>query len=119
MKTLVTLLSTAILAIATIGTTLAQDHQHDEGMKGQMADMHQMMNDPEMKARMQKHLDMMQAMLNSEGMSQEEMQEMMSKPEMKSMMQKHMMCSKMMHAGKMGEHKKGTEHNHEGEDHSG
>ncbi|MCF6262128.1 MAG: hypothetical protein L3J24_00830 [Xanthomonadales bacterium] len=59
-------------------------------------DMQKMMANPEMKARMEKHIKMMQTMLNSEGMSKEDMQAMMKNPEMKSMMKMHAKCSKMM-----------------------
>jgi len=65
--------------------------------------MQKMMSNPEMRAKMQKHLNMMQAMLDTDGTDQAKMQEMMSNPEMKSMMEKHMMCGQMMHAGTMGE----------------
>jgi len=118
------ILTTAILAAGAIGTALAQDQQSDQGMQGHMANkmaaadkgstmmqsmdkdsgmsMQKMMSNPDMKARMQKHVEMMQAMLDSDGLSQEEMQAMMDKPEMQEMMKKmnmHMKCSGMMKAG--------------------
>ena len=65
-------------------------------------DMHEMMSNPEMRAKMQKHVDMMQAMLATDPSDEAKMQEMMSNPEMKSMLEKHMMCSQMMNAGTTG-----------------
>jgi len=125
MKVLSTLLvMTAVLAVGTIGTAMAQGQQNDKGMQGQMMNkmadtdsgsmmmksmdkdsgmsMQKMMSNPEMKARMQKHVDMMQAMLDSDGMSQEDMQATMDKPEMQEMMKKmkmHMKCSETMKNG--------------------
>jgi hypothetical protein len=82
-------------------------------------DMHEMMNNPEMRARMQKHVELMQAMLNSDAEDPEKMHEMMSDPEMKSMMQMHMKCAQMMH-GEMAEENSETEemdHDHHGGSH--
>lgn len=110
MKALTTLFLTAMLAAFTLSTALAGTDSKS-GMMGSMdkdsgMDMQKMMNDPKMRERMQKHVDMMQAMLDSEGLSKEEMQEMMDNPEMqsmmKSMMKKHKKCSKMMKDGMEG-----------------
>jgi len=139
MKFLTTLLlTTALLAAGAIGSAMAQDQQKDTGMKGHMAgkmadgnsssmtmqsmgndsgmSMQNMMSNPEMKARMQKHVDMMQAMLDSDGMSPEDMQAMMDKPEMQEMMKKmkkHMKCSDMMKTGMEGEASMDKEGSHE------
>lgn len=72
-------------------------------MQSMNTDMYQMMNSPEMKARMQRHVEMMQAMMDSDGMDQAKMKEMMDNPEMKEMMQMHMMSVQMMNGGMMGE----------------
>ena len=71
--------------------------------KSSEMDMQKMMSNPEKRAKMQKHLDMMQAMLDADGTNQAKMQEMMNNPEMKSMMKKHMMCAQMMNAGTAAE----------------
>jgi hypothetical protein len=68
---------------------------------------------------MQKHVELMQAMLNSDAEDPEKMHEMMSDPEMKSMMQMHMKCAQMMH-GEMAEENSETEemdHDHHGGSH--
>jgi len=77
-------------------------------------EMHKMMSNPQMKEKMQKHLDMMQSMLNMDGSDPAKMKEMMNNPEMKSMMRKHAMCSQMMSAGKDDESSsaKGKNHDH-------
>jgi hypothetical protein len=64
-------------------------------------EMHEMMGNPQMKEKMQKHLNMMQAMLDMDGSDPAKMKEMMNNPEMKSMMRMHAMCSQMMKEGKM------------------
>ncbi len=88
---------------------MMQSMNMDAGM-----DMQKMMGNPEMKARMQKHVEMMQAMLDSEGMDQAKMKEMMDNPEMKSMMKMHMTCAQAMNGGMMGSHSmdNGKEHAH-------
>lgn len=68
----------------------------DAGME-----MHEMMSNPQMKEKMQKHLNMMQAMLDMDGSDAAKMKEMMNNQEMKSMMRMHAMCSQMMKAGNM------------------
>jgi hypothetical protein len=73
-------------------------------MQSMNMDMYQMMNDPEMRARMEKHAQMMQSMTASDEMDQTEMSEMMDDPEMKEMMQMHMMGLQMMNGGMMGKH---------------
>ena len=80
----------------------------------QTMDMQKMMNDPDMKARMQKHVAMMQTMLDSDGMDSEMMQEMMENPEMASMMKMHMMCAQVTGGQMTGEHpmESGEEHTH-------
>lgn len=132
------LLTAAILTLGAIGTVMAQDQQNEKGMQGHMANkmggadsgsmmmqsmgkdsgmsMQKMMSNPDMKARMQKHVDMMQAMLDSDGMSQEDMQAMMDKPEMQEMMKKmkmHMKCSDMMKTGMEGDSSMDKEGTHE------
>ena len=80
----------------------------------QSMDMQQMMSDPEMKTRMQKHVSMMQSMLDSDAMDHSKMQAMMDNPEVMSMMKMHMMCAETTSAGMMGEHsmENGAEHMH-------
>lgn len=80
----------------------------------QSMDMHKMMGDPKMKARMQRHVDMMQSMLDSEAMDPAKMEEMMDDPEMMSMMKPHMLCAQTMNGGIMEERSKenSEEHNH-------
>ncbi len=121
MKALTTLFLTAMLAAFTLSTALAETDS-SSGMMESMdkdsgMDMQKMMNDPKMKERMQKHVDMMQAMLDSEGLSKKEMQKMMDDPEMqsmmKSMMKKHKKCSKMMKGGMEGESSMGSDGSHE------
>lgn len=73
-------------------------------MQSMNTDMYQMMNDPEMNERMQKHVEMMQAMMDSDGMDQAKMEKMMQDPEMKEMMQMHMMGMQMMNSGMTGKH---------------
>ena len=114
MKTINTIVLSTVMAMCSANTVLAQD-QHETAnmnheMMGMIADpgqrsmmMDQIAGNPEMRAKMQKHLDMMQAMLDTDGADQAKMQEMMSNPEMKSMMEKHMLCGQMMHAGTTGE----------------
>lgn len=80
--------------------------------KSSEMDMHEMMSSPEMRTKMQKHVDMMQAMLATDPSDQAKMQEMMNNPEMKSMMDKHMMCSQMMNAGTTGEQADDKEEDH-------
>lgn len=130
MKALTTLFLTAMLAAFTLSTALAKTDS-SSGMMESMdkdsgMDMQKMMNDPKMKERMQKHVDMMQAMLDSEGLSKQEMQKMMDNPEMqsmmKSMMKKHKKCSEMMEGGMEGgmegESSMGSDGSHE-EHHAG
>lgn len=75
-------------------------------------DMHQMMNNPEMRERMKMHVEMMQAMMDSEGMDQARMKEMMENPEMMELMKMHMMSVQMMNGGMMGEHSKDNSEEH-------
>ncbi len=96
---------------------MMQKMMHSMNMDADM-DMQKMMSNPEMKARMQKHMEMMQAMLDSEGMDQAKMKEMMDDPEMKSMMKMHMMCAKMMHGGMKGEHSEDEDSNQADDKHS-
>jgi len=72
---------------SAVMTTIASDpqmrHQMMKNMMQTMSmdsetDMHKMMANPEARARMQKHMNMMQAMLNSDDMSLKDMQEMMN-----------------------------------------
>lgn len=72
------------------------------------------MSDPEMKTRMQKHVGMMQTMLDSKVMDSAKMKDMMDNPEMMSMMKMHMMCAQTMNDGMMGEHsmENSEEHTH-------
>jgi hypothetical protein len=58
-------------------------------------DMHKVLNDPEMKARMQRHIGMMQELFDSEEMNQATMKEMMDNPEMKSMMKMHILFAQI------------------------
>lgn len=83
-------------------------------MESTNMDMHQMMNNPEMKARMQMHMEMMQAMMGSNGMDQSKMKEMMENPEMMDMMKMDMMGMQMMNDAKAGEDsaEDGGEHVH-------
>jgi len=81
-------------------------------------DMQKMMANPETKARMQKHISMMQAVLNSEDMSHDDMQGMMNSPEMKSMMKMHMMCAQMMDGEMMNMHSMGEAGKRDGQEHS-
>ena len=99
-------------------------HQMMHKMKQTMApdgemSMYEMMNNPAMKERMQKHMEMMQTMWNSGEMNQEEIHKMMSDYEMKSVMHMHSMCMKMMNDGMMGEHSKHKEGGQTSEDNSG
>jgi len=77
-------------------------------------DMHKMLNDPEMKARMQRHIGIMQGLFDSEEMDQAKMKEMMDNPEMKSMIKMHMMCAQITNGGIMGEY---SEENNEAHTH--
>ena len=76
-------------------------------------DMHQMMNDPETREQMKMHVEMMQAMMDSEGMDPVKMKEMMENPEMMEMMKMHMMSVQMM-GGMNGSHSEesGMDHSH-------
>jgi len=77
-------------------------------------DMQKMMNDPMMKTDMQNHVNMMQVVIDSEGLDQAKMKEMMDNPEMLSMMKMHVMCAQTASAGLMGEHSmdNNEEHGH-------
>lgn len=86
---------------------IVEDPEMRQEMMGrimQSMDVHQMMNDPEMKARMQEHVGMMQSMLNSEAMNPAMMNKMMGNPEMMSMMKRHMMCAQTTDGGMKGNH---------------
>lgn len=80
----------------------------------QSMDVHQMMNNPAMKARMEKHVGMMQAMLNSAAMDPAMMNKMMGNPEMMSRMKMYMMCAQTTNDEMKGEHsmENGEEHTH-------
>jgi len=82
----------------------ADPEMRHQMMQSNNLDMHQMMNNPEMRERMKMHVEMMQAMMDSEGMDEAEMKEMMDNPEMMDMMKMHMMSMQMMNGGMMGEH---------------
>lgn len=58
-----------------------------------MGQMRQRMNDPEMRERMQQHMQFMQSMLEGEEMDRSRMMEMMQNSEMMKM---NMMCMQMM-----------------------
>ena len=80
----------------------------------QSMDVHQMMNDQEMKTRMQNHLDMVQAMLDSGAMDSIQMKELMGNTKTMSMMKMHMMCVQTSQGG-LNEHQSmsnGNEHSH-------
>lgn len=65
-----------------------QQMDHSE----RMDQMHQRMNNPEMKERMQKHMEMMQSMMEGDEMDRSMMMEKMQDSEMMKM---HMMCMQM------------------------
>lgn len=80
-------------------------HQMMQKMMGSMnMDMQQMMNSPQMKEMMQMHVEMMQAIMDPDGMDQAKMKEMMENPQMMEMMKLHTMNMQMMNGGMMGEH---------------
>ena len=58
-----------------------------------MSNMQKMMDNPEMKERMQAHMKMMQSMMQDGEMDHSKMMEMMGNS---SMMKMHMMCMQMM-----------------------
>ncbi len=126
MKTVSVIMLSALLAVSLSSNAGTEDDQKGDGMNKPMMhsmdqdsemDMHEMMNNPEMRARMQKHVELMQALLNSDAEDPEKMHEMMRDPEMKSMMQRHMKCAQMMHGEMAGEHSeaKETDHDHDGD----
>jgi hypothetical protein len=57
------------------------------------------MNDPEVKARMQEHVSMMQITLDSNGMDSEEMKAVTNNPQMMSMMKMHLIFAQMTTGG--------------------
>lgn len=65
-------------------------------------DMHKLLSDPEMKARMQQHIGIIQGLLDSEEMDPAEMKEMMDSPEIKSTVKMHMMFAQMANGGIVG-----------------
>ena len=68
--------------------------ENPEMRKQMMQQMQQkMMDNPEMKERMQKHMKMMQAMMEGKEMDHSKMKQMMGDS---SMMKMHMMCMQMM-----------------------
>lgn len=81
-------------------------------MRSNEMDMQKMMENPEMRARMHKHAEMMMEMMGSEGMDQAKMEKMMEDPEMKEMMQMHMLGMQMMNGGMMGKHSNGDSEEH-------
>ena len=56
-------------------------------------------NDPEVKARMQEHVSMMQIMLDSDDMDSEEMKAVTNNPQMMSMMKMHLILAHMTTGG--------------------
>ena len=82
-------------------------------MQSNEMDMQKMMENPEMRARMLKHAEMMTAMMSSEGMDQAKMKEMMEDPEMMEMLKMHMMSAQMM-GGMNASHSEdsGMDHSH-------
>ena len=149
MKTFITVLLAAVLAMSLSVSEAMQGHEMDADQHAQMMsmmgdlaarsmmmdmvaedpdmrhemmkkmmqsnemDMQKMMANPEMRARMLKHAEMMTAMMGSEGMDQAKMKEMMEDPEMMEMLKMHMMSAQMM-GGMQGLHsEKGSmDHSH-------
>ena len=149
MKTFITVLLAAVLAMSLSVSEAMQGHEMDADQHAQMMsmmgdpaarammidmvaqdpemrhemmrkmmqsnemDMQKMMENPEMRARMLKHAEMMTAMMSSEGMDQAKMKEMMEDPEMMEMLKMHMMSAQMM-GGMHGSHSKdsGMDHSH-------
>lgn len=80
---------------------------------GMKVNMQKMMDDPQMKERMQKHMDIMQSIMENGEMNHSKMMEMAGDS---SMMNMHMTCMQMMQGnmmdqkGMMKESKKGNKH---------
>ena len=132
MKTFITVLLAAVLAMSLSVSEAMQGHEMDADQHAQMMsmmgepaarsmmmemvaedpdmrhemmkkmmqtnemDMQKMMANPEMRARMLKHAEMMTAMMGSEGMDQAKMKAMMEDPEMMELLKMHMMSAQMM-----------------------
>lgn len=75
--------------------------KHSMGTDTSM-NINKLLNDPEMKARMQQHIGIIQGLLDSEEMDQVKMKEMMANPEIKSTVKMYMMFAQMTNGGIVG-----------------
>ncbi|MGD2127692.1 MAG: hypothetical protein PVJ33_03565 [Lysobacterales bacterium] len=73
---------------------MLQKMMHAMGM-GQGKDLQQMMNQPGVRSQMQHRMEMMQAMLGSDGMNPQQRRNMMNDPQMRSAMMQEIACGQM------------------------